>query len=103
MIKPGFRKHMFKNLKLALLYGTAAHRKVSLIPVVMICRHFSKEKDKRIRNELERELETEIKVTDEKIADANSAGDQKEKYRLMRTKEQLSAELDRVKYNSSQI
>ena len=103
LIKPGFRKHMFKNLKLALLYGTAAHRKVSLIPVVMICRHFSKEKDKRIRNELERELETEIKVTDEKIADANSAGDQKEKYRLMRTKEQLSAELDRVKYNSSQI
>lgn len=103
LIKPGFRKHMFKNLKLALLYGTAAHRKVSLIPVLMICRHFSKEKDKRIRNELERELETEIKVTDEKIADANSAGDQKEKYKLMRTKEQLTAELERVKYNSSQI
>ena len=103
MTQPGFRKKAFRNLKLALMYGTAANIKLSLIPALAITRHYSKKKDIRIRNELVRELETEIKVCEEKISDANAASDTKEKYRLIRIKDQLSAELVRVKTNSKYI
>lgn len=103
MLEPGFRKKGFRNLKLGLLYGTAARAKLALVPVIAVCRHFSKKKDMRIRNELTRELETEIKITDEKINDANSAGDNKEKYQLMRIKSKLEAEKARVKMNSKYI
>lgn len=103
MTEPGFRKHAFKNLKLAILYGTAGTVNLSLVPVLAIIRHFSKEKDIRIRNELTRELATEIKVCEEKISDANAAGDAKEKYRLMRIKDKLEAEKVRVMRNSKYV
>lgn len=103
MLEPGFRKKGFRNLKLGLLYGTAARAKLALVPVIAVCRHFSKKKDMRIRNELTRELDTEIKITEEKINDANSAGDNKEKYQLMRIKSKLEAEKARVKMNSKYI
>lgn len=103
MTEPGFRKKIWRNLKLAILYGSAAQAKLAYVPVVMLCRNFSKQKDQRIRNELVREIETEIKVCEEKINDANANGDQKEKYRLIRIKDQLDAELVRVKTNSKYV
>ena len=103
MTEPGFRKKAFRNLKLAILYGSAANVKLSLVPVVALARHYSKMKDRRMQNELAREIGTEIKVCEEKISDANAAGDTKEKYRLMRIKDQLDAELVRVKTNSKYV
>lgn len=103
MTDPGFRKKSFHNLKMAIMYGTAIQINLALVPIIMIIRHFSKDKDIRIRNELIREIETEIKVCEEKITDASSAGDNKEKYRLIRIKEKLTAELARVKSNSKYV
>ncbi len=103
MLEPGFRKKAVRNLKLAVLYGGAARAKLALVPVVAICRHFSKIKNIRIRNELARELDTEIKITEEKISDANAAGDNKEKYQLMRIKSKLEAEKTRVRLNTKYI
>lgn len=103
MKKPGFRKKAFRNLKLAILYGSAASVKLALVPTVALCRHFSKEKDRRIRNEVIRDIQTEIKVCEEKISDANANNDQQEKYRLIRIKDKLDAELVRVKTNSKYI
>lgn len=102
-LKPGYRHKIFKNLKLALLYGTVAQAKVTLLPVTMLIRHFDKDKDRRIRNELSLELETEIKVCEEKIKDADGKGDNQEKYKLMRIKDKLEAELARVRLNSKMI
>lgn len=102
-LKPGYRHKIFKNLKLALLYGTVAQAKLTLIPVTMLIRHFDKDKDRRIRNELSLELESEIKVCEEKIKDADSKGDNQEKYKLMRIKDKLEAELSRVRLNSKMI
>lgn len=101
--KPGSRKKLFKRLKLALLYGAAGMTNLALIPVVFTVRHYSKIKDMRIRNDLARELDTEIKVCDEKIADAGANGDSKAKYKLMRIKSQLEKEAARVKSNSKLI
>lgn len=103
MTDPGFRKRSFHNLKMAIMYGTAVQINLALLPILLIIRHFSKDKDIRIRNELIREIETEIKVCEEKITDASSAGDNKEKYRLIRIKEKLLAELARVKSNSKYV
>lgn len=103
MVKPGFRKSIFKKLKLALTYGALAHVKLLFVPAFAIIRHFSKEKDARIKNELMREIQVEIDVCNEKINDANSNNDQKQKYELMRIKSQLEAELVRVKVNSKYV
>lgn len=101
--EPGFRKKIFKNLKLSILYGTAAQVSLSLLPITIAARTLSKKKNIRMRNELARELETEIKVCDEKINDANANNDTQEKYRLMRIKDQLEAERIRVRTNSKYI
>lgn len=103
IIKPGFRKKYFKALKLCILhYGAFAINPVLNI-VLAICHKFSNTKDVRIRNELVRELKAEIKVTEEKIEDAKSNGDNQAKYKLMRIKEKLEAELVRVGANSKFI
>ena len=103
MTEPGFRKKAFKNLKLAILYGGTAAANVAMLPVVMVARHYSKEKDRRIRNELVRELTTEVKITEEKINDANAKGDNTEKYRLMQIRDRLETEIARVRLNSQHI
>ena len=103
MTEPGFRKKAFRNLKLAIMYGSAAQIKLAFVPITALTRHFSKEKDRRIRNELLNKLETEIKICDEKINDANSEGDKNEKYQLMRIKAKLERERLRVRTNSRYI
>ncbi len=103
MSEPGFRKKALRNLRLATLYGGAARVNLALIPVIQICRHFSKKKDARIRNQLVRDIDTEIKITDEKINDASSNGDNAEKYKLMRIKSALEAERVRVRMNSKYV
>lgn len=100
---PGFRKKAFKNLQLAALYGTTAQINLAYLPITAFVRHLSKNKDRRIRNEVLMELETEIKITDEKIQDATNAGDNTQKYQLMRIKSKLEAERIRVRTNSKYI
>ena len=100
IIEPGYRKRIIKRFKLALLYGGTAMANMALLPVVFMARHYSKIKDRRIRNDLARELDTEVKVCEEKISDAAANGDLKEKYKLMRIKSQLERESLRVKSNS---
>lgn len=100
---PGFRKKAFKNLQLAALYGTTAQINLAYLPITAFVRHLSKSKDRRIRNEVLMELETEIKITDEKIQDATNAGDNAQKYQLMRIKSKLEAERIRVRTNSKYI
>ena len=103
MIKaPGYRKSIFKKLKTALMYGGAAAATPMMIPALWIYRHFSKINDKRLKNELIRELQTEIEITQEKINDAQG-DDKHEKYELMRIKSQLEKELQRVQFNSKTI
>lgn len=103
MTDPGFRKKSFHNLTTAIKYGVAAQVNLALVPVLMIVNHFRKDENIKIRNELIREIETEIKVCEEKINDASSDGDKQEKYRLIRIREKLNTELVRVKTNSKYV
>lgn len=101
LLKPGYRHKIIRVLKNALIAGSVASANMALIPLLALCKHCSKLKDKRIRNELAKELENEIRICEEKINDANSAGDNKSKYELMRIKDKLEAEKIRVRVNSN--
>lgn len=103
IIQPGFRKKAWRNLKLALLYGAGANINMAFVPVIFMARKFSKKKDRRIRNELARELDTNIKVCEAKIEDAAADGDKQKKYQLMRIKSDLEKEALRVKSNSKYV
>ena len=103
MMKPGFRKKWFRTIRTAATYGLAAQVNAMLVPITWLCGRLSKEKNKRIRIELSSELDTEIKVCEEKINDANAAGDQKQKYELMRLRDKLEMERNRVLSNSKYI
>ena len=103
IMKPGFRKKYFRALRLCIMhYGAFAINPVLNI-VLFICQKASNEKNIRIRNEVYRELNAEIKVTEEKIEDAKANGDNKQKYKLMRIKEKLEAERMRIGTNSKYI
>ena len=103
MLEPGFRKKWFGRMKSLIMYGGAAYANMMLVPVVWFAKRLSNEKNKRVRNEFVAELDTEIKVCEEKINDANSQGDQQQKYQLMRLKDKLSIERERVIANSKYI
>ena len=103
MMKPGFRKKWFRTIRTAATYGLAAQVHAMLIPITWLCGRISKEKNNRLRTELAAELETEIKVCEEKINDANGASDQNQKYELMRIKDKLELERNRVLSNSKYI
>lgn len=103
MLDPGYRKILYKYIIAAIEYGTAYHINIALVPVTFLIRYIHHSGDRRIRNELVRELHTELKICDEKINDANANGDRQEKYRLMRIRDKLDAEVSRVRYNSAYI
>lgn len=103
MLQPGYRKRVFKNIRVAATYGLAAHVSALLVPITWLARRLSKEKNKRLRNEFSMELETEIKVCEAKIEDANGNGDQEQKYRLIRLRDQLAREKERVATNGKYI
>lgn len=103
MTEPGYRRKAFRNLKLAIMYGSAAQVKLSLVPTLAIIRHFSKKKDAFVRKELLYELDTEIKVCDAKIEDAANNNDTTEKYRLIRLRDKLNREKFRVMLNSKKM
>lgn len=103
LLKPGYRHKIVKVMKNALIAGSVASANMALIPLLALCKHCSNLKDKRIRNELAKELENEIHICEEKINDANSAEDNKSKYELMRIKDKLEAEKTRVRINSNYL
>ena len=103
MLKPGYRKKVFATLHALIQYGIAWNINVLLTPIVFFIRKLSSEKNERIRNEVIRHLTTEINICEERINDAASEGKKQEKYKLKRIKDELEAELTRVKTNSKYV
>lgn len=64
--------------------------------IVVIC--LNKRIRMKERNKLLRELKNELEMVEEKIKDADSAGDRKEKYQLMRIRQTLQTEIERIRY-----
>lgn len=104
IIKPGTRKKYFRALKFAIEHYIAFAINPLMNIVLLICQKFSHDKDIRIRNELIHELKTEQKVIDAKISDMqNDPKMNNERYKLMRFKDKLDAEIVRVSANSKYV
>lgn len=103
MVKPGYRKKIFKNLRVAATYGASFYIGKYMVIITWLAGRFSKEKNKRVRSEFAAELATEIKVCEAKIEDATAAGDQKQRYQLMRLRDKLEREKSRVELNAKYI
>lgn len=56
--------------------------------------------DERARAKLVHELEAELRIVKEKVKDADSKGDDKKKYQLMRIENRIESDLQRVKYRN---
>lgn len=70
---------------------------ISLIASVGV----DKKLDRRVRNDIVHEMETELRIVNEKIEDARGENDKKEKYQLMRLRDKLEKDIQRVKYGLS--
>ncbi len=56
----------------------------------------------RIKNEIVADMKQELAITKEKIRDADSNGDKEAKYQLMRIKDQLERDINKVTFNLNQ-
>lgn len=57
------------------------------------------EKNNRLYNDIIDDMKQELQITKEKIRDADSNGDKEAKYQLMRIKDQLERDIDKVEFN----
>lgn len=100
MADPHARSNLFSAIKKAIVGGSLLKAGLLLNPVFLflsVTRGIGKNKREfRLRNEMIGEFKTEIEVIDEKIKDADRVGDNKEKYKLMRFKNELNKKLLRV-------
>lgn len=78
-------------------YAVFNYSKIAGI-ALLVTRHYTRKNcTKKERRKAIVELEHEIKIVEEKINDAQGAGDMKAKYALMRTKNSLESALDQIR------
>lgn len=100
MADPHARNNLFTAISTAIKAGSLAKAGLLFNPIFLfltITRGLGRNKKLfRIRNEMIGEIKTEIDIIEEKIRDADRAGDNKAKYQLMRLKNELEKKLLRV-------
>lgn len=87
-----------KLIKRAIVLGTGfainpAIAAIGLMTTFVLSKKSTHDEKKKLLLELNRELE----ITNEKIRDADSNGDKKEKYELMRLKHKIETNIDKIK------
>lgn len=101
IIQGGFRAQVWKWLKIAVrsgFIGWAINPLMGAITAIGLAA-IDKGTDARTKRDILKELETEIKICEEKIEDSKSEAKKREKYQLMRLKAKLEKEYERIKYN----
>lgn len=100
LLNKGARVRLFKFIRKSLgvsitatLFGPLAAA-IGYIGSIGVDKHL----DAKERRAILRELDQELAIIDEKIDDAKAAGDNKQKYQLMRLKDKLENERKRVKF-----
>lgn len=98
IIKGGFMRKLKKIIRDGILYAALWQVKPVIAAIVFLGRTaIDKNADNNTRRDILTELEGELRITEEKISDAQSKGDNKAKYNLMRIKNQLEREIERIK------
>lgn len=103
MMDGNFTKKVFRLLRMVLTAGAAFALAGPLIGSIitglalMVRAVTSGQRDARVRDELITDLEQELRVTKEKIRDADSQGDRQAKYQLMRLENAIEKDIQRLK------
>lgn len=97
---PHRRNALFKAIRTAIGAGALYKAGLLLNPIFLFLAVANtagkRRKDTRLRSEVIGQLKAELEVTEEKIRDADRAGDNSAKYKLMRFKTELEKKLVRV-------
>ena len=97
---PHARSGLLKAIRAAIVGGSLFKAHLLFNPIFMglalLRRKDLKGKEVRLRNEMMGELKAEVEIIEEKIKQADSAGDHKAKYQLMRLKNELNKKILRV-------
>lgn len=100
MADPHARKNLFFAIKKAINIGALAQAGILFNPVFLfltVTKKFTTNRNiNRIRSEMIGEIKTELEILDEKINDARMNHDDKQKYQMMRMKNELTKKLLRV-------
>lgn len=100
MADPHARKNLYSAIKKAISVGALAQAGILFNPIFLflsITKKFTTNRNtNRIRSEMIGEIKTELEILDEKINDARNKGDDKQKYQMMRMKNELTKKLLRV-------
>lgn len=104
LLTGGIYKRAFKFFRLAVVGGSVSLFSPALSLIVMVCmiarRHMN---DTKLINDLKHDLETERRIINEKIRDADSNGDKKQKYQLMRLEDKISKEIARLESGTKSV
>ena len=93
---PHARSNILNAATQAIKIGSLAKAGLLLNPIFLFLAVSKRKNQTRIRNEMIGEIKTEIEILDEKIKDADYNKDLKDKYQLMRFKNELKKKLLRV-------
>lgn len=98
IIKGGLMRKLRKIIVDGIMYAALWKVKPVIAAIVFLGRTaIDKNADNNTRRDILSELEGELKIVEEKISDANRNDDNQAKYNLMRIKNQLEREIERVK------
>lgn len=100
ILEGSFRFKLFKIIRTAILSGAAWAVNPALGVITLIAsvaRHAGL--DAQARKTLIQELQTELSVTTEKIRDADQKGETQKKYQLMRIRDRLNHDLQRIQFS----
>lgn len=78
-----------------------SYSKIAGFAYLLVKHTLSKKRTQKQQKEILLQIETEIKLLEEKIEDARSDGNRKAKYALMRTKAELERARDKIKFGLS--
>jgi hypothetical protein len=99
IIQGGFKFKLLKIIGTGIAVGAAWAVHPALAAIGILAKLILDRKlDDKARNGIVDELEIELKLTKEKIKDAEQKGDNQAKYQLMRIEDALEKDLERVKY-----
>lgn len=104
IIEGGFKFKLLKLIRNAILLGAAWAVSPALAAIGILTNLIlDRQLDRKVRGELLDDLELELKMTREKIKDAESKGDSKKKYQLMRIENALERDIERVRYRLNTV
>lgn len=104
IMEGGFRFKLFKLIRNAILLGGAAAINPALAAIGFLV-HFALDKqvDRKVRQNIVKELREELAIVTEKIEDAKGDQNKSKKYQLMRIKTKLENDIERIQYNLDHI